>query len=138
MTMWQCPECGRSFKKANQKHICGAPLQTVEQYIASQPESLRPLLISIREALRAALPDAVERISYKMPTYWKGRNIIHFAAFRNHISIFPGDKAIEHFSDRLKGYKTSKGTLQLPLDKPLPLDLITEIAVWSYETNAKK
>jgi len=68
-----------------------------------------------------------------MPTYWKKKNIIHFAAFKNHIGIYPGDKAMEHFADKLKGYKTSKGAWQIPYNKPLPLDLITEIARWCYE-----
>lgn len=92
------------------------------------------MLNKVRDTLRAALPDAEERISWRMPTYWKKKNIIHFAAFKNHIGIYPGDKAMEHFSDRLKEYKTSKGAWQIPYSKPLPLDLITEMARWCYET----
>lgn len=65
-----------------------------------------------------------------MPTYWKKRNLIQFAVSKKHIGLYPGPAAVEAFADRLQGYKTSKGTIQLPYDKPLPLDLICEIAVW--------
>ncbi len=133
MIMWKCPKCGREFKNNNQEHFCEKP-KTVDEYISLQPENVQPLLNQVRDTLRAALPDAEERISWSMPTYWKKHNIIHFAAFKNHIGIYPGDKAMEHFADRLTGYKTSKGTLQLPYSKPLPLDLLAEIAKWSYET----
>ncbi|HOB21086.1 MAG TPA: DUF1801 domain-containing protein, partial [Candidatus Atribacteria bacterium] len=95
---------------------------------------IREILYRLRDTLRAALPDAEERISWSMPTYWKKHNIIHFAAHKKHIGLYPGDKAIEHFADRLKEYKTSKGTVQLPYDKPLPLDLIAEMAAWCYTT----
>ncbi|MEL7567718.1 MAG: DUF1801 domain-containing protein, partial [Dehalobacterium sp.] len=88
----------------------------------------------VRDIIRAVLPDAQERISWSMPTYWNKRNIIHFAAFKKHIGLYPGDKAIENFGDCLKEYKTSKGAVQLPYDKPLPLQLIAEIAKWCYET----
>lgn len=133
MIMWKCPKCGREFKNNNQEHFCVKP-KTVDEYISLQPENVQPLLNQVRDTLRAALPDAEERISWSMPTYWKKHNIIHFAAFKNHIGIYPGDKAMEHFADRLTGYKTSKGALQLPYSKPLPLDLLAEIAKWSYET----
>jgi len=75
-----------------------------------------------------------ERISWSMPTYWRRHNIIHFAAFKNHIGLYPGAKAIENFSDRLTEYKTSKGAVQLPYSKPIPFQLIAEIAKWCYET----
>lgn len=65
-----------------------------------------------------------------MPTYWKKQNLIQFAAFKKHIGLYPGPVAVEAFTDRLQGYKTSKGAIQLPFNKPLPLDLIREIAVW--------
>jgi len=132
--MWKCPKCGRTFVNTNQDHYCGEAPKTIDEYIAEQPENIRPFLNQVREALRAALPDAEERISWRMPTYWKKRNIIHFAGFKNHIGIYPGDEAIRHFEDKLTEYKTSKGALQLPYNKPLPLELIAEIAKWCYET----
>ena len=72
-----------------------------------------------------------------MPTFWKGCNIIHFAAAKNHIGIYPGAEAIVAFADRLKDYKTSKGAIQLPGGKELPLELIAEIARWCYVNNGK-
>ena len=112
-------------------------VKDIDEYILKQNAAVQPQLNAIRETIRAAIPDAVEKISYQMPTYWKGRNIIHFAAFRNHIGLFPGGEAPDVFADRLKSYKTSKGTIQFPLDKELPLELIAEIAVWCYGRYAK-
>ena len=99
-----------------------------------QSEELWPLLNQIRNTIREALPYAEERISWSMPTYWYKQNIIHFAAFKKHIGLYPGDKAVEHFSQRLTEYKTSKGAVQFPYSKPLPLELITEIAKWCYDS----
>jgi len=72
-----------------------------------------------------------------MPTFWKGRNIIHYAAAKNHIGIYPGGEATTIFAERLTGFRTSKGTIQLPNDKELPLDLVAEIARWCYGRYAK-
>lgn len=131
--MWQCPKCGREFKNQNQNHFCVDQLNSIDAYIAAQPEQVQPLLNQVRDAIRTVLPDAEERISWRMPTFWSKHNIIHFAAFRNHIGIYPGDKAMAYFANRLTEYKTSKGALQLPISKPLPLNLIAEIAKWCYE-----
>lgn len=110
------------------------PPKTIDGYIAAQPEGVQPLLRQVRDALRAALPDAQERISWRMPTYWDGHNLIHFAAFRHHIGLYSGVGAIRAFSPRLTEYRTSKGAVQLPYDRPLPLALIAEIARWCKET----
>lgn len=134
--MWQCPKCGREFKNQNQDHFCVDPPNSIDAYIAEKPEQVQLLLNQVREAIRAVLPDAQECISWRMPTFWSKHNIIHFAAFKNHIGIYPGDKAMEYFASRLTEYKTSKGALQLPYNKPLPLKLIADIAIWCYK-NAK-
>lgn len=131
--MWKCPQCGREFAHVDQSRFCGEPANHIDEYIAAQPEGARPYLVAIRDTIRAALPDAQERISWGMPTYWKTRNVIHFAAYKRHIGLYPGEKAVEHFSDRLREYRTSKGTVQFPYDKPLPLDLISEMAKWCHE-----
>lgn len=107
---------------------------TVDSYIEAQPLAVRPFLNRVRDTLRKALPNAEERISWGMPTYRGRYNIIHFAAHKKHIGLYPGDKAIEYFADRLSGYKTSKGAVQFPYNKPVPFDLIAEIAKWCYET----
>ncbi len=132
--MWTCPECGRSFKRRNQGHYCGKAPETIDAYIAAQPEEARQYLKAVRSAIRQVLPEAEEKISWSMPTFWKKHNIIQFAGFQKHIGLYPGPEAVETFAERLKGYKTSKGTIQLPYDKPLPLDLIGDIARWCYET----
>lgn len=106
----------------------------ISKYISEQPESVQSYLNQMRDTIRLALPDAEERISWKMPTYWKNHNIIHFAAFKKHIGLYPGPEAVVHFKEELKEYKTSKGAIQLPFDKPLPLPLVGDIAKWCYET----
>jgi uncharacterized protein YdhG (YjbR/CyaY superfamily) len=116
-----------------QSHTCNEKQKTIDSYIDAQTESVKQLLHQVRNTIRIALPEAQERISWSMPTYWSGHNIIHFAAFKKHIGIYPGEKAMVHFADRLTEYKTSKGAIQLPYEKPLPLTLIAEIAKWSYE-----
>lgn len=131
--MWQCPACGRNFQNTNQDHYCGEPPKTIDAYIEAQPEHVRPLLTLVRDTLRAALPDAQERISWRMPTYWNRRNIIHFASFKAHIGLYPGERAMVEFAGRLTEYRTSKGAIQLPFGKPLPLDLIAEIAKFCNE-----
>ena len=133
---WKCPRCGREFERQHQEHFCVKP-QSVDEYIAAQDEAVQPQLNEIRSALRAALPDATERISWSMPTYWKGRNIIHFAAAKKHLGLYPGDDATAAFADELAGYDVSKGTIRLPYDQPLPIGLIQAIAQWCYEKHAK-
>lgn len=132
--MWKCDRCGKEFKNTNQDHYCGEKPKTIDDYISMQSEELWPLLNQIRNTIREALPYAEERISWSMPTYWNKQNIIHFAAFKKHIGLYPGDKAVDHFSEKLTEYKTSKGAVQFPYSKPLPLELITEIAKWCYDS----
>lgn len=103
---------------------------TVEEYIAAQPEQIRPHLDMVRDTIRRAIPDAKEILSWGMPTYWNGCNLIHFAAQKNHIGLYPGEEATAHFADRLTEYEVNKGTIRLPYRKPLPLELIAEIAAW--------
>lgn len=132
--MWQCPKCGREFKNTYQDHYCGEPPKTIDAYIEAQQESVQPFLKQVRAVLRTALPGAQERISWRMPTFWSKHNIIHFAAFKKHIGLYPGDKAVKYFSNRLTEYKTSKGAVQFQYVESLPLELIAEIAKWCYET----
>lgn len=128
--LWKCPKCGRTFKNRNQDHYCGEAPKTIEEYISRQPEQARDYLRRMNEVIKAALPDAVEKISWSMPTYWKKYNLIQFAAFKKHVGLYPGPQAVEAFADRLAGYKTSKGAIQFPYDRALPLELIREIAQW--------
>ena len=130
--MWTCPKCGRTFKNQNQDHFCGKAPETIDAYILEQPEDIQKYLYQMHGILQAALPDAQERISWSMPTYWNQHNIVHFAGFKKHIG--PGPQAIEMFEERLKEYKTSKGAIQFPYNKPLPAELIAEIAKWCNDT----
>ena len=112
--MRECPKCGRKFKNINQSHYCGAAPQSIEEYIAQQPEDARSYLRQINDTIKSALPEAVPKISWSMPTYWKKQNLIQFAASKKHIGLYPGPAAVEAFTDQLQGYKTSQGTSQLP------------------------
>lgn len=102
----------------------------IDEYIEAQAQEIKPLLASIRETIHAAAPSATERISWQMPTFWQGENIIHFAAFKKHIGLYPGGEATTAFADRLTGYKTSKGAIQLPIAHPIDHALITDIVKW--------
>ena len=133
---WKCPKCGREFSKQGQSHYCEKP-QTIDEYIAVQDEAVRPKLNEVRAILRSALPDAQERISWSMPTYWKGQNLIHFAASKKHIGLYPGGEATTVFAEELAGIDVSKGTIRLPYDKELPAELIKKIAVWCREKYGK-
>ena len=73
--MWKCHRCGREFKDTEQDHFCVKP-NSIDEYIAAQPEDMRPLLQNIREAIRAAAPEATEKISWQMPTFWQGENLV--------------------------------------------------------------
>ena len=128
--MWKCPKCGRSFQREGQDHYCGEAPATIADYINMQPEQVQPYLRQVNEIIKSALPQAVEKISWSMPTYWKKRSLIHFAAFKKHIGLYPGPEAIEAFADRLSAYKTSKGARQLPYNQPLPDELIADLAKW--------
>ena len=133
---WKCPKCGREFSRKDQSHYCGKPL-TIDEYIDAQDEAVRPKLREIRAVLQTALPDAQERMSWSMPTYWKGRNIIHFAASKKHLGLYPGGEATTQFAEELAGYDVSKGTIRLPYDKELPAELIARIAKWCFEEYQK-
>ena len=96
-------------------------------------------MYAVRNTIREQLPFAEERISWSMPMWWKGRNIIHFAAAKRHIGIYPGPEAVEHFAGELtkRGLKFSKGAIQIPYGDNLPLDLIAEISRWCGKRNSE-
>ena len=133
---WKCPRCGRVFDRQDQHHFCEKP-QTIDAYIEAQDEAVQPKLREVRAIIRSTVPDAEERISWSMPTYWKGRNLIHFAASKKHIGLYPGGEATAEFAEDLKEYDVSKGTIRLPYDKDLPVELIGSIARWCYEKYRK-
>ena len=128
--LWKCPKCGREFKNKNQDHYCGEKPVSIDEYIAAQTEDVQAVLISVRETIRAAAPDSMEKISWSMSTFWQGENLIHFAAFKKHIGIYPGDMTNSPFDERLTGYRRTKGAIQFPLDKPIDYELISDITRW--------
>jgi len=104
------------------------PIESVDQYLAATPELARAMLIKMRAAIRSALPaEATEVISYKMPAFKLKNVVVWFAAFQDHCSLFPAAAVIGQFKAELAAYKTSKGTVQFPLDKPLPIALIKKL-----------
>lgn len=131
--VWKCPKCGKEFKNKNQSHYCGEKPKTIDEYILRQDEDKQKDLYYIRQILHDALPEAEERISWSMPTYWKEHNIIHFAASKNHIGLYPGSQAVIQFSKELQEYKTDKGTIRIPYGK-VDAALIERIAKWCLET----
>lgn len=134
--MWKCSKCGRVFKNTEQDHVCVKP-NSIDEYIAVQSEDVQPLLQRIRDTIRTAAPKATEKISWQMPTFWQGENLIHFAAFKKHVGLYPGGEATAEFAGQLTGYKNSKGAIQLPLDKPIDYELIADIVRWRVKQSAK-
>ena len=135
--MWKCEKCGKEFKNANQNHFCVKP-EAVDDYIAGQPEEVQPILNKVRDTIREAAPDAKEKISWQMPTYWQGENLIHFSASKNHLGIHPGLVERLPFKDKLSEYKTSKGAIQFPYNKPIDYELIADITRWRVSCVAEK
>ncbi len=108
-------------------------LKTIDDYIAGFPEDVQAILQKVRQTIKAAAPNAQETINYQMPTFTLNGNLVHFAAFKNHIGFYPTPTGIEQFKDELSVYKGAKGSVQFPLDKPMPYDLIRRIVVFRVE-----
>lgn len=115
-----------------------AGFTSIDEYIATFPEEVRAKLQQIRETIKAAAPDAEEKISYQMPTFALKGNLVHFAAHKNHIGFYPMPSAIEAFKEEIARYESAKGSIQFPLDEPVPLDLITRIVKLRVAENLKK
>ncbi len=111
---------------------------SIDEYIATFPEEIRTILQEMRETIKAAAPDAKEKISYQMPTFDLKGNLVHFAAFKNHIGFYPTPSGIEAFKEELARYQGAKGSIRFPLDEPMPLDLITRMVKMRVAENLKK
>lgn len=113
--------------------------KTIDEYISNFPPETQEILEKVRQTIKAVAPDAIEVISYGIPTFkLNGKNLVHFGAYDTHIGFYPG-AIVNNFADnKLKGYKTSKGTVQFPLDQPIPYDLITEITQAAVRRNLEK
>jgi uncharacterized protein YdhG (YjbR/CyaY superfamily) len=115
-----------------------AGFTTIDEYIAAFPEDVRKKLEQMRATIRAAAPDAQERISYQMPTFYLKGNLVHFAAHQKHIGLYPAPGGIEAFRKELSAYEGSKGAIRFPMDKPLPLSLIRKIVKFRVAENLEK
>ena len=111
--------------------------QSIDEYIKAFPEDVQPILKGLRAAIKAAAPGAGETISYGIPTFTLNGNLVHFAAYKNHIGFYPTSSGIRAFKKELSPYKTSTGTVQFAIDKPLPLALISKIVRFRVAENKK-
>jgi len=116
--------------KSNRNHY-----NSIDEYIKGFPIEIQKILEELRSVIKASVPDAEEKISYQMPTFALKGNLVHFAAYRNHIGFYPTPGGIEHFKNELSSYKSAKGSVQFPIDKPLPLELISRIVKYRAEEN---
>jgi uncharacterized protein YdhG (YjbR/CyaY superfamily) len=115
-----------------------AKATTIDEYIADFPTDVQKILQQIRATIKEAAPEAGEKISYGMPTFTLKGNLIHFAAFKNHIGLYPTPNGIEEFKEELSAYKGAKGSVQFPIDKPMPLALITRIVKFRVKKSLEK
>ena len=109
--------------------------KNIDEYIAGFPPDIQAKLEKIRATIRKAAPDAEEAIKYMMPTFVLKGNLVHFAAFKNHIGFYPAPKGIEAFKDELSVYEGARGTVRFPLDKPIPFALISKIVKFRVKDN---
>ena len=105
-------------------------IQTIDHYIAQYAEPIRSVLTNVRVAVRSAAPDASEKIAYGIPTFFLRKNLVHFAAAKQHLGFYPTASGVEAFRDRLTEYPMSKGAIQFPYAKPIPYALISEITAY--------
>jgi len=112
--------------------------ENIDEYIAGFPRDIQEMLELIRATIKKAAPGAKEAIKYAMPTFVYEGNLVHFAAFKNHIGFYPAPTGIEAFKKELSSYKTSKGAIQFPLDARLPLALIRKMVQFRVKKNAEK
>jgi uncharacterized protein YdhG (YjbR/CyaY superfamily) len=107
----------------------------IDEYIAGFPKDIQEILEKVRRTVREAAPEAEEAIKYRMPTFTLKGNLVHFAAFKNHLGFYPAPTGIEEFKEELSAYKGAKGSVQFPLGKPMPLDLIGRIVRFRVKKN---
>ena len=113
-------------------------INSIDDYIATFPQDTQKILQELRATIKAAAPDAEEKISYQMPTFFLNGNLVHFAAFKKHIGFYPTPSGIEAFQKELSVYDGAKGSVQFPIDEPMPLKLISRIVKFRAAENIKK
>jgi len=111
---------------------------SVEKYMKQFPQEVQDILHEIRSLVRKEAPEATERIAYGLPTFYLNGNLVHFGAYRNHIGLYPTSSAIRKFEDQLQKYAHAKGSVQFPLDRPIPYALIRRIVAFRVRENRRK
>jgi uncharacterized protein YdhG (YjbR/CyaY superfamily) len=112
--------------------------KSIDEYILSFPEDIQEKLRELRILIRQLAPNAQEKISYQMPTFYLNGNLVHFAAYSKHIGFYPTPSGISKFKRGLSKYKNAKGSVQFPLDEALPVALIKKIVAYRVKENSKK
>jgi uncharacterized protein YdhG (YjbR/CyaY superfamily) len=112
--------------------------KTIDEYIASFPKNVQNVLQELRRIIRDCAPEAKEAISYQIPTFKLKGNLVHFAAFKNHIGFYPTSSAIEAFKEKLTKYEISKGTVRFPINEPIPFELVKEMVRFRVKENLSK
>ena len=112
--------------------------KTIDEYIRTYPEDVQNILKKMRTTIREAAPEAQEAISYQIPTFQLNGNLVHFAAFKNHIGFYPTSSGIEAFKEELSPYKSAKGSVQFPINKPVPYPLVKKIVLFRVKENLRK
>jgi len=113
--------------------------KTVDEYLSAFPKNIREIIEELRDTIKQAAPQAEELISYNIPAFrLNGMNLVYYAAYKKHVSIYPAPRGNEAFKKILSVYKGGKGTVQFPLDKPIPFDLITKIVKFKVKENLEK
>ena len=115
-----------------------AQYSTIDEYITMFPDEIQAILQRLRQTIHKAAPEATEAISYQMPTFKLNGNLVHFAAFKSHIGFYPVPSGIEAFREELEPYIKGKGTIQFPLDKPIPYDLVEKTVEFRVKENLAK
>lgn len=112
--------------------------EKIDEYIATFPRNVQDILEELRQTIQNSAPDAKEAISYQIPTFKLNGNLVHFAAFKNHIGFYPASSAISKFKKELSHYEVSKGTVRFPINEPIPFDLIGKIVKYRVKENLEK
>ncbi len=111
---------------------------SIDDYIAAFPVPVRSRLVRVRRTIRRVAPKALEKIAYRIPTYTLHGNLVHFAAFKAHVGLYPGPEAVAAFRRELDGYRTTKGAIQFPHDEPLPMSLIGRIVKFRVKASSQR
>jgi uncharacterized protein YdhG (YjbR/CyaY superfamily) len=117
--------------------MANSNFKDIDQYISTFPEATQKKLVEMRQIIKSAAPEASEKISYQIPTLTLHGNLVHFAGFEHHIGFYPAPSSITKFENELKEYKQAKGSVQFPLNQPLPKELIAKMVEFRVKENSK-